>query len=343
MKAYFIRRFLLIIPTFIGITILVFAITRAVPGGPIERMLTEAQFASGDQVSFQSDNQGIAGSTLSEAQMQQLREYYGFDKPVLLSYAYWLKDILSLNLGYSTRYGEPVWESIKQRLPISIFYGIMTMILTYAVCIPLGILKAIKHKTAVDNVTSILVFIGYAVPGYVVGIIAITVFAFYLEWFPLSGFTSNDFDDLSLFGKVADILNHSVLPLIAYMSGSFAVMTFLMKNSLMDNLAADYVRTAMAKGLEFKRAVVGHAMRNSLIPIATNFGQNITLFLTGSFLIEKIFNIDGFGLLGYESLVERDYPVVMGILVIGSLLSLIGNILSDICVALVDPRIKFGT
>lgn len=342
MTAYFIRRFLLIIPTFIGITILVFTITRAVPGGPIERMLTEAQFASGDQVSFQSDNQGIAGSTLSEAQMQQLREYYGFDKPVLLSYAYWLKDILSLNLGYSTRYGEPVWESIKQRLPISIFYGIMTMILTYAVCIPLGILKAIKHKTAVDNVTSILVFIGYAVPGYVVGIIAITIFAFYLEWFPLSGFTSNDFDDLSLFGKVADILDHAVLPLIAYMSGSFAVMTFLMKNSLMDNLAADYVRTAMAKGLEFKRAVVRHAMRNSLIPIATNFGQNITLFLTGSFLIEKIFNIDGFGLLGYESLVERDYPVVMGILVIGSLLSLIGNILSDICVALVDPRIKFG-
>jgi microcin C transport system permease protein len=342
MTAYFIRRFLLIIPTFIGITILVFAITRAVPGGPIERMLTEAQFASGDQVSFHSDNQGIAGSTLSEAQMQQLREYYGFDKPVLLSYVYWLKDILSLNLGYSTRYGEPVWESIKQRLPISIFYGIMTMILTYAVCIPLGILKAIKHKTAVDNVTSILVFIGYAVPGYVVGIIAITVFAFYLEWFPLSGFTSNDFDDLSLFGKVADILDHAVLPLIAYMSGSFAVMTFLMKNSLMDNLAADYVRTAMAKGLEFKRAVVRHAMRNSLIPIATNFGQNITLFLTGSFLIEKIFNIDGFGLLGYEALVERDYPVVMGILVIGSLLSLIGNILSDICVALVDPRIKFG-
>jgi microcin C transport system permease protein len=342
MTAYFIRRFLLIIPTFIGITILVFAVTRAVPGGPIERMLTEAQFASGDQVSFQSDNQGIAGSTLSEAQMQQLRKYYGFDKPVLQSYAYWLKDILSLNLGYSTRYGEPVWESIKQRLPISIFYGIMTMILTYAVCIPLGILKAIKHKTALDNVSSILVFIGYAVPGYVVGIIAITVFAFYLEWFPLSGFSSDDFDDLSLLGKVADILDHAVLPLIAYMSGSFAVMTFLMKNSLMDNLAADYVRTAMAKGLEFKRAVVRHAMRNSLIPIATNFGQNITLFLTGTFLIEKIFNIDGFGLLGYESLIERDYPVVMGILVIGSLLSLIGNILSDICVALVDPRIKFG-
>lgn len=342
MTAYFIRRFLLIIPTFLGITILVFVVTRMVPGGPIERMLTAAQFASGDQVSFQSDNQGIAGSTLSESQLQQLKEYYGFDKPVIISYVYWLTDIIKLDLGYSTRYGEPVWESIKQRLPISIYYGIMTMILTYAVCIPLGIVKAIKHKTNIDNMTSILVFVGYAIPGYVVGIIAITVFAFYLEWFPLGGFVSDDFDELSLFGKATDLINHSILPLIAYMSGSFAVMTFLMKNSLMDNLASDYVRTAMAKGLEFKRAVVGHAMRNSLIPIATNFGQNITLFLTGSFLIEKIFNIDGFGLLGYESLVERDYPVVMGILVIGSLLSLIGNILSDICVALVDPRIKFS-
>jgi microcin C transport system permease protein len=342
MTAYFIRRFLLIIPTFLGITILVFTVTRMVPGGPIERMLTEAQLASGDQVSFQSNNQGIAGSTLSESQLNQLKEYYGFDKPVLESYGIWLKNILRLDLGYSTRYGEPVWESIRQRLPISIYYGVMTMLLTYLVCIPLGIWKAIKHNTHFDNISSILVFIGYAIPGYVVGIIVITIFAFYLEWFPLSGFTSNNFDELSFAGKVRDILWHSVLPLIAYMSGGFAVMTFLMKNSLMDNLAADYVRTAMAKGLEFKAAVVKHAFRNSIIPIATNFGDNITIFLAGSFLIEKIFNIDGFGLLGYESLVERDYPVVMGILVIGSLLSLIGNILSDICVALVDPRVRFG-
>jgi microcin C transport system permease protein len=313
-----------------------------VPGGPIERMLTEAQLASGDQVSVQSGNRGIAGSTLSESQLQQLREYYGFDKPVLESYAIWLGNVLKLDLGRSTRYGEPVWQSIKQRLPISIYYGFMTMILTYTVCIPLGILKAIKHKTYIDNISSILVFVGYAIPGYVVGIIVLTIFAFYLEWFPLSGFVSNNFSDLSFLDKVKDLIHHSVLPLIAYMSGAFAVMTFLMKNSLMDNLAADYVRTAMAKGLEFKSAIVKHAFRNSIIPIATNFGENITLFLAGSFLIEKIFNIDGFGLLGYESLVERDYPVVMGILVIGSLLSLIGNILSDICVALVDPRVKFG-
>jgi microcin C transport system permease protein len=342
MTAYFIRRFLLIIPTFIGITILVFVVTRMVPGGPIERMLTEAQLSSGSQSGFQGTRQGIAGSTLSDSQLQQLREYYGFDKPVLVSYVIWLKQIIQFDLGYSTRYGEPVWESIKQRLPISIYFGLMTMVLTYAVCIPLGIIKAIKHKTHIDNISSILVFIGYAIPGYVIGIMVITVFAFYLEWFPLSGFVSNNFSELSFAGKAQDLLSHSVLPLIAYMSGSFAVMTFLMKNSLMDNLAADYVRTAMAKGLEFKQAVLGHALRNSLIPIATNFGENITLFLAGSFLIEKIFNIDGFGLLGYESLIERDYPVVMGILVIGSLLSLVGNILSDICVALVDPRVRFG-
>ncbi|GAB1258796.1 ABC transporter permease subunit [Aurantivibrio plasticivorans] len=342
MTSYFIRRFLLIIPTFLGVTMLVFTVTRMVPGGPIERMLTEAQLQSGDRGSVQTSNRGIAGSTLSEDQLQQLKEYYGFDKPVIVSYFIWLKDVLQLDLGYSTRYGEPVWDSIKQRLPISIYYGVMTMILTYAVCIPLGILKAIKHNTSIDNLTSILVFVGYAIPGYVVGIIVLTVFAFYLDWFPLSGFVSDNYDELGFLGKVGDIISHSVLPLIAYMAGSFAVMTFMMKNSLMDNLAADYVRTAMAKGLNFKGAVVGHALRNSLIPIATNFGENITLFLAGSFLIEKIFNIDGFGLLGYESLVERDYPVVMGILVIGSLLSLIGNIISDICVALVDPRVKFG-
>ena len=164
-----------------------------------------------------------------------------------------------------------------------------------------------------------------------------------MELFPLGGFVSNEFEDLSAWQQMLDVLYHAVLPLAAYTAGSFAVMTFMMKNSLMDNLAADYVRTAIAKGLSFKEAVRRHALRNSLIPIATSFGNNISLILSGSFLIEKIFNINGIGLLGFESLVERDYPVVMGILVISALLFLIGNILSDICVALVDPRVKFGS
>jgi microcin C transport system permease protein len=339
--SYFIRRFLLIIPTFIGITLLVFAITRLVPGGPIERMLNQALLAGGDRGAA-SSSRDIAGNVLSDDQLAQLRAYYGFDKPVLVSYAEWLRKVVVLDLGRSTRYNEPVWETIKQRLPISIFYGITTLILTYAVCIPLGISKAIRHNTPFDNVSSGFVFIGYAVPGYVIGIALLVFFASRLGWFPLGGFTSQNFDTLSAWGKVVDVSHHAVLPLLSYMAGSFAVTTFMMKNALMDNLSADYVRTAIAKGLSFKDAVFRHAVRNSLIPIATSFGNNIAVILTGSSLIERIYNIDGFGLLGFESLVERDYPVVMGILVIASLLFLIGNILSDICVAIVDPRVKFG-
>ena len=340
--SYFIRRFLLIIPTFLGITLLVFAVTRVVPGGPIERMLNEALLAGGDRGTAVAGPQGVGGSALSDDQLDQLRAYYGFDKPVLVSYVEWLGKVVVLDLGRSTRYNEPVWETIRGRFPISIFYGLTTLILTYAVCIPLGMAKAIRHHSHFDNVSSGFVFFGYAIPSYVVGIALLTFLASQLEWFPLGGFVSDNFDQLTPWQKVVDVAHHAVLPLMSYMAGSFAVTTFMMKNSLMDNLSADYVRTAIAKGLSFRQAVYRHALRNSLIPIATSFGNNISLILTGSFLIERIFNIDGFGLLGFESLVERDYPVVMGILVISSLLFLVGNILSDICVAIIDPRVKFG-
>ena len=340
--SYFIRRFLLIVPTFLGITLLVFAVTRVVPGGPIERMLNEALLAGGDRGAAVAGPQGVGGSALSDEQLDQLRAYYGFDKPVLVSYVEWLGKVVVLDLGRSTRYNEPVWETIRDRFPISIFYGLTTLILTYAVCIPLGMAKAMRHHSHFDNVSSGFVFFGYAVPSYVVGIALLTFLASQLEWFPLGGFVSDNYDQLTPWQKVVDVAHHAVLPLMSYMAGSFAVTTFMMKNSLMDNLSADYVRTAIAKGLSFRQAVYRHALRNSLIPIATSFGNNISLILTGSFLIERIFNIDGFGLLGFESLVERDYPVVMGILVISSLLFLVGNILSDICVAIIDPRVKFG-
>jgi microcin C transport system permease protein len=341
MTQYFLRRLLLIIPTFFGITLMVFVITRFVPGGPIERALMEAQ-VGGDKGAMQSDYARRGGSVLSEAQLQQLREYYGFDKPVLTSYLQWVRKVLVLDLGYSTRYNEPVWQTIKERLPVSVFYGLSTMVLTYIFCIPLGIVKAVRHGSAIDHITSALIFVGYAVPGFVVGILLLVLFASTWEIFPLGGFVSDSFEDLGFFGKIGDLFYHAALPLLAYLLGSFAVMTFMMKNSLLENLSADYIRTAMAKGLPFRRAVFGHALRNSLIPVATTFGENISFFLTGSFLIEKVFNIDGFGLLGYDSLVERDYPVVMGILAIAAFLYLLGNILSDFCVALVDPRVKFG-
>jgi microcin C transport system permease protein len=340
MTAYFIRRFFLIIPTFLGITILIFVITRFVPGGPIERIIAQAQ-----QQALQGGSAAVSETVqrqpLSDEQIAMLRKYYGFDKPVLVSYFTWLGKLLRGDLGTSTRYYDPVWEMIRDRIPISLYFGLLTLIATYGVCIPLGIAKAIRHKSAFDDASSVLVFVGYAIPGWVAGILMILLFASHWEVFPLGQLVSDNFDTLTLWHKILDLAWHTVLPLMAYLIGAFSFMTFLMKNTLMDNLAADYVRTAMAKGLTFRRAVFGHALRNSLIPIATSFGNNITVILSGSFLVEKVFNIDGMGLLGYDSVVDRDYPVVMGVLAISSLLFLVGNILSDMCVAAVDPRVKF--
>lgn len=338
MRDYFIRRFLLIPPTLLGITLIVFLITRVVPGGPLERAIAESQQA--DMASSRTAGGGQS-MALSEEQLAQLKAYYGFDKPALVSYGHWILKVVQGDLGKSYRYNEPVWDIIRDRFPVSLYYGLITLFFTYAISIPLGILKAIKHRTVVDNVSSIFIFMGYAVPGYVLGALLLLFFAARLEWFPMGGFTSYDFEDLTFGGKAFDLLKHSVLPLICYLVGSFAVTTLLMKNHLMDNLAADYIRTAIAKGVSFRQAVMRHALRNSLIPIATTFGQNITLLVSGSFLIETIFDINGFGLLGLTSIFDRDYPVVMGIIFLASLLLLLGNILSDALVAMIDPRIRF--
>ena len=250
--------------------------------------------------------------------------------------------MFQLDLGESFRYFSPVSRIIASKLPVSVFYGLLSTILVYAICIPLGVLKAIRHRSLLDNGSSIVIFAGYATPPFALGMLLVVFIAAHSSFFPLGGFISDDFDLLEGFwAKAGDIAKHAILPLIAYMVGSFASMTILMKNAVMENMAADYVKTALAKGASYRRAIFGHALRNSLIPLATSFGDNLTLFLAGSFLIEKIFNIDGMGLLGYTSIVERDYPVVLGILVISSILQLAGNLLSDLCVAAVDPRVRF--
>ncbi|MFO7725027.1 MAG: ABC transporter permease subunit [Oceanipulchritudo sp.] len=341
MRSYFLRRLLLIPPTLFGITVIVFLITRVVPGGPIERAIMEMQ-AVNASAGAASSSFGNRQQALSEEQMEQLKEYYGFDKPAIISYFHWVGNVLRGDLGDSYRYNEPVWGIIRERFPISIFYGVWTLIITYTVCIPLGVLKAIKHRTFVDNVSSVVIFTGYAIPGYVLGALLVVFFAARLEWFPMGGFTSIYFEDLTFWGKVKDIAWHAILPLCSYLIGSFALVTLLMKNHLMDNLAADYIRTAVAKGVSFRNAVIGHALRNSLIPIATTFGQNIILIVTGSFLIETIFDINGFGLLGFTAILDRDYPIVMGVLLLTSVLLLIGNIISDFLVALIDPRVRFN-
>ncbi len=341
MTAYFIRRLLLVIPTFIGITVMVFTITRFVPGGPIERIIAETRAMQTGQEGGRSRAGAGEGQPLSQEQIKQLEEYYGFDKPVLESYVLWLSKVVRGDLGRSSRYHDPVWEMIRERIPISLYFGVLSLILIYGTCIPLGVAKAVRHNSVFDNVSSAVIFTGYAIPGWVAGVLMLVLFGSRIDFFPLGGLTSDFFDDMSMAEKIMDVAWHTVLPLFSYVIGSFTVMTLLMKNTLMDNLSADYVRTAIAKGLPFKKAVFRHALRNSLVPIATSFGNNISIILMGSFLIEKVFNINGMGLLGYESIVDRDYPVVMGILVISSLLFMIGNILSDVCVALVDPRVRF--
>lgn len=351
MRDYFIRRFLLIPPTLLGISILVFSITRLAPGGPVERAIMEAQMmsAGGEFGSSGGGGGGPGGGSMaiSEEQVQALKEYYGFDKPVWQAYLIWLGNILQGDFSNSFRYNEPVWPLIQSKFPISLFYGLATLVMTYAICIPLGILKAIKHRTRIDNISSILIFAGYAIPGYALGAVLLLFFAAQRDWFPMGGFVGYEFEHLLPWGvftnpaALGSVIHHAVLPLICYMIGSFAITTLLMKNNLMDNLAADYMRTAVAKGVGFRQAVFHHAMRNSIIPIATTFGQNITLLVGGSFLIERIFDIDGFGLLGLESILDRDFNVVMGTVMLASILLLIGNILSDLLVAAIDPRIRF--
>lgn len=340
LRDYVARRLLLMIPTFIGLTLATFALCQFVPGGQIDQMrMALAGAGEGDVGAFGGD--ASLQLDIPEEQLARLREYYGFDKPLPIAYAGWLADVVRLDLGVSFRYNEPVARVIADRLPVSIYYGIITALFTYGICIPLGILKAIRHRTPVDAWTSMLIFVGYAVPGFALGAVLANLFAVRWEIFPLGGFMSAGAAELPLASRIVDIVWHSVLPLIAYLSGAFAVTTMLMKNSLLENMSADYVKTALAKGLPWRRAVFVHALRNSLIPMATTIGGLLGIFLTGSFLIERVFSIPGVGLLAFEAIQTRDFPIVLGFLVISSVLLMLGNLLSDLAVAFVDPRVRF--
>jgi microcin C transport system permease protein len=341
MRGYFLRRFLLIIPTFIGITLAVFVIMHFVPGGPVERQIMRFQMAAAQGEGGASV--GRTGIEIPQEAVEEIRRYYGFDKPVYIRYASWLWKVLHFDLGQSYVYQEPVWDIIKARFPVSLTIGLTGFVLSYLVCVPLGVLKAIKHGSKFDFISSVIVFMGYAVPGWALGTLLLVLFGGGSFWsvFPLGGFRSDNWEYLTSWQKVVDQTQHMFLPVICYMVGEFATLTILTKNSLMENMSQDYVRTAFAKGLDKRRVIFVHALRNSLIPLATGLGSVFSLILAGSFLIEKVFNIDGMGYLGYTSILQRDYPVALGILVVGSILMLIGNILSDMIYALVDPRIRF--
>lgn len=342
MIGYFVRRLLLIVPTFVGITLAVFVVMHFVPGGPIERQIMAYKMAVATEGGASG---GVVGTTtdLPPDALDELKRFYGFDKPVHIRYINWLGNLLRLDLGRSYVYQDPVWDVIRSRFPISIFLGLTGFFLSYLVCIPLGVLKAVYHGSKFDFLSSFLVFLGYSIPGWALGTALLVLFGGGSFWnlFPLGGFRPDNWTDLSLGEKVVGQLHHMFLPVLCYMVGSFATLTILTKNSLLENLGQDYVRTAFAKGLDERRVIFVHALRNSLIPLATGLGHVISLVLAGSFLIERVFNIDGMGYLGYNSILQRDYPVALGILVLGSLLMLVGNILSDMIYAAIDPRIRF--
>ena len=338
MTGYFVRRFLLIIPTFIGITMAVFLVMNFVPGGPVERQIMQYKMSLAQRGGGRSVDVDIPQEALDE-----MRRYYGFDKPVHIRYAQWLWKVLHLDLGRSYIYQDPVWDVIKSRFPISIFLGLTGFFLSYLVCIPLGVFKAIRHGSRFDLFSSLVVFLGYSIPGWALGTALLVLLGggSFLNLFPLGGFRPSNWEYLGFFEKVTAQIHYMFLPVLCYTIESFATLTILMKNSLMENLGQDYVRTAYAKGLTERRVIFVHALRNSLIPIVTGLGNVISIILAGSFLIEKVFNIDGMGYLGYTSILQRDYPVALGILVIDSVLLLVGNILSDMIYVVVDPRIRF--
>lgn len=338
MGNYLIRRLLLMIPTLIGITVVCFAIIQFVPGGPVEELLSRAQAMAA------AKGGGIdANRAVSPEQIEALKAYFGFDKPAHIRYLEWLGKVIRLDLGTSYTYGEPVWDVIVSRFPISLFFGITSFLLSYLICIPLGLLKAVRHGSKFDSWSSVLIFSGYVMPGYALGIVLIILFAggSFLDWFPLGGLVSDQFSDLNLWEQGLDLLHHLFLPMVCYMIGEFAFLTLLMKNSVLEELGKDYMRTALAKGMSFRQALIKHALRNALIPLATRASEIFTLMFAGALLIEKVFDIDGMGLLYYNSMVNRDYNVVLGVILLSSIMAMLGRLFSDMLYTWVDPRIQF--
>jgi len=348
MGAYIAKRLALMIPTLFGILLISFAVIQFVPGGPVEQLMM--QLKGGTQgAAAESGGQFTGGlyrgeQGLGEEQIAQFREFYGFDQPAWQRFGDMLGNYLTFDLGQSYFYQRSVGELIVEKLPVSISLGVWTFLLTYLVSIPLGVAKAVRDGTKFDSITSTVILVGYAIPGFVLGLVLLVLFGggSFVQWFPLRGLTSDNFDQLSLMGKVLDYLWHLVLPITAMVVGNFAVMTMLTKNSFLEEIRKQYVLTARAKGLAERTVLYRHVFRNALIPIVTGFpAAFIGAFFTGSLLIETIFSLDGLGLLSYNAVLQRDYPVVLGTLYVFSLIGLFGKLLSDLVYVWVDPRIHF--
>lgn len=321
------------VPTLFGISLACFVLIQFVPGGPVEEMISKVQQAS---------NEKRGGGSISPQEVENIKAYFGFDKPAHVRYFIWIGNVARLDLGKSYAYQEPVWDVIKAKFPISIFFGLTSFVLSYLVCIPLGVAKALRNRSWFDTLSSAAIFSGNVIPGYALGVLLIIFFAGgrYFDWFPIGGMVSDDHEEMTAPGKVLDFLHHMVLPMFCYMLSEFAFLTMMLKNSLLDEMGKDYMRTAVVKGSTFRTAVWRHAFRNSLIPLATHTGSIFTVMFAGAILIERVFDIDGMGLLVFNSMVNRDYNVVMGIILLSSVMALVGRLFSDILYVAVDPRIR---
>jgi microcin C transport system permease protein len=350
MIAYLIRRLLLVVPTLLGIMLINFAIIQAAPGGPVDQMIARMQGHGGASMASVT---GAASDTISMGRSKQglspeiiarIEKMYGFDKPAHERLADMLASYARFDFGESFYHSTKVIDLILEKMPVSISLGLWSTLAIYLISIPLGIRKAVTHGSRFDVLTSTAITIGYAIPGFLFAIILIVLFAggSYFSWFPLRGMTSDDFEQLSLTGKIADYFWHLILPLTAYTIGGFATLTMLTKNSFLDEINKQYVLTARAKGVDERGILYGHVFRNAMLIVISGFpAAFVAVFFSQALLIESIFSLDGLGLLAYESVLNRDYPVFFGTLYIFTLLGLLIKIASDVTYMLVDPRIDF--
>ncbi len=361
MSAYIFKRLLLMIPTLLGIMLISFIIIQFVPGGPVEKMIAQMQghgtsatasFSGGgaDMGAINSPNATGNSSQYKGAQgldpefIKELEKMYGFDKPAHIRFINMLKNYLTFNLGDSYYRDVSVIDLVIEKMPVSISLGLWSTLIIYLISIPLGIKKAVKDGSNFDVWTSAAIFIGYAIPSFMFAILLIMLFAGGRYWdiFPLRGILSDGWEDMSTFEVIKDYAWHMVLPTAAMIISGFASLTMLTKNSFMDEIGKQYVLSARAKGLAENQVLYGHIFRNAMLIVIAGFpAQFIAIFFTGSLLIEVIFSLDGLGLLGYESIINRDYPVVLGTLYIFSLMSLIMHLVRDLIYVYVDPRIDF--
>jgi microcin C transport system permease protein len=354
MGRYLLRRLLLILPTLFGIMVVNFIVIQFAPGGPIDQIVAQSSglgmsstqaISAGGQMSAggsESTYSGAAG--LPPEMLAELEAQFGFDKPAHVRFFTMIWNYLRLDFGHSYFQDRPVFDLVVERLPVSVSLGLWTLLLIYLIAVPLGVAKAVRDGTPFDVWTSAVVFTAYAVPGFLFAVMLIVFFAggSYLDWFPMRGLVSDNFDELSVPGKIKDYLWHMALPLTALTIGGFATLAMLTKNSFMEELGKPFVVTARAKGLSERRVLYGHVFRNAMLIVIAGFpAAFVSILYSGALLIEVIFSLDGIGLLGFDAAIKRDYPILFGTLFVFTLIGLVMQLIGDLVYTLVDPRIDF--